>query len=173
MALELKQPELEKFSRSIKDPETGREIGKTGQLGTVLVEGQVAKIRIGLTSHSAPIRDYFLQSTTQSFSELFGGDPTLEIELFEFERPAPKAGQIGLTAKSVIAVGSGKGGVGKSTVAATLALGLKKAGCKVGLLDADVYGPSVPTLLGIGGQPAQVDEKLVLCKLQAGSWDRG
>ena len=62
-------------------------------------------------------------------------------------------GQVGLTAKSVIAVGSGKGGVGKSTIAATLALGLKRAGSKVGLMDADVYGPSIPHLLGLGGAP--------------------
>jgi len=58
-----------------------------------------------------------------------------------------------LTAKSVIAVGSGKGGVGKSTIAATLALGLKRAGSKVGLLDTDVYGPSIPHLLGLEGVP--------------------
>ena len=60
---------------------------------------------------------------------------------------------MGLTAKSVIAVGSGKGGVGKSTIAACLALGLKRAGAVVGLMDADVYGPSVPHLLGITGKP--------------------
>ncbi|MEC9094437.1 MAG: Mrp/NBP35 family ATP-binding protein [Planctomycetota bacterium] len=160
MALALNQVELEKFAGSIKDPETGRKIGNTGQLSTVQIDGMVAKLRIGLTSHSAPIRDNFVRLTTEQFLTVFEKGASLEIELFGFERPAPKTGQIGLTVKSVIAVGSGKGGVGKSTVAATLALGLKKAGCKVGLCDADIYGPSIPTLLGIEGQPSQVDGKI-------------
>jgi ATP-binding protein involved in chromosome partitioning len=60
----------------------------------------------------------------------------------------------------VIAVGSGKGGVGKSTIAASLAVGLKRAGCTVGLMDADVYGPSIPHLLGMQGQPEMVDDKI-------------
>ena len=60
----------------------------------------------------------------------------------------------------MIAVGSGKGGVGKSTIAASLAVGLKRAGCKVGLMDADVYGPSIPHLLGIQGQPEMIDDKI-------------
>ncbi len=60
--------------------------------------------------------------------------------------------------KNVFAVGSGKGGVGKSTIAASIALGLRARGAKVGLLDADVYGPSIPHLLGIRGRPATYDE---------------
>ena len=76
------------------------------------------------------------------------------------DRPADKIGQIGLTAKSVIAVGSGKGGVGKSTIATMLALGLKREGCKVGIMDADVYGPSVPHLLGVTERPTAIDNRL-------------
>jgi ATP-binding protein involved in chromosome partitioning len=77
-----------------------------------------------------------------------------------------KLGQIGLEAKSVIAVGSGKGGVGKSTIAASIAIGLARAGSRVGLLDADVYGPSVPHLLGLSGRP-QIDEgKIVPPRLE-------
>ena len=62
------------------------------------------------------------------------------------------AGNIGLRVKNIIAVGSGKGGVGKSTVAAALAGGMKQLGAKVGLLDADVYGPSIPHLFGESGE---------------------
>lgn len=160
MALKLTHEELEKFCAAIKDPETGREMGKTGQFKSCRVEGENARVEFGLTSHSSPVRDDFLRSVTERFAETFGTAAQLEIELIDFERPAPKAGQIGLTAKSVIAVASGKGGVGKSTVATSLALGLKRAGCKVGLCDADVYGPSIPTLLGISGQPAQENNKI-------------
>ena len=69
------------------------------------------------------------------------------------DRPAERIGEIGLAAKAVIAVGSGKGGVGKSTIAASLAYGLCKAGAKVGLMDADVYGPSIPHLIGVTADP--------------------
>ena len=69
-------------------------------------------------------------------------------------------GQIGLTAKSVIAVGSGKGGVGKSTLAASLAFGLARSGSQVGLMDADVYGPSIPHLLGLDGRPEIVEKRI-------------
>ncbi|RMG40933.1 MAG: ATP-binding protein [Planctomycetota bacterium] len=68
-------------------------------------------------------------------------------------------GRIGLRVRNVIAVGSGKGGVGKSTVAAAVAFGLKHFGAKVGLMDADVYGPSIPHLIGAGGRPQIVERR--------------
>ena len=74
-------------------------------------------------------------------------------------KPTPAAGIPGVA--SVIAVASGKGGVGKSTVAVNLALALARLGLKVGLLDADIYGPSVPRLLGITERPEGIDGKFV------------
>ena len=71
-------------------------------------------------------------------------------------------GQVGLKAKAVIAIAAGKGGVGKSTAAVSLAMGLKKAGCTVGLLDADVYGPSLPHLTGTRGQVTKEGNKICL-----------
>jgi ATP-binding protein involved in chromosome partitioning len=78
----------------------------------------------------------------------------------QLDRPPVPIGQIGLQAKSVIAVGSGKGGVGKSTIAAALAISLSESGAKVGLMDADVYGPSIPHLLGISGRPEVINNKI-------------
>lgn len=62
----------------------------------------------------------------------------------------------------ILAVGSGKGGVGKSTVATNLAVALAKAGRRVGLLDADIYGPSIPRMMGVSGKPASPDGKIIL-----------
>ena len=78
----------------------------------------------------------------------------------EHHRPAEPSGQLGLTAKSVIAVGAGKGGVGKSSIASYLACGLARCGAKVGLMDADVYGPSIPHLFGINETPRLVEGKI-------------
>ncbi len=77
----------------------------------------------------------------------------IEAKFEELDRPPAPLGQIGMSVKSVIAVGSGKGGVGKSTIAASIALTLLKGGARVGLMDADVYGPSIPHLLGLSGRP--------------------
>ncbi len=71
-------------------------------------------------------------------------------------QPAPLPG-----VKQIIAVGAGKGGVGKSTVSVNLAVGLARAGAKVGLLDGDIYGPSLPTMLGLTGQPAQAQGNVI------------
>ena len=82
------------------------------------------------------------------------------VAVAEHQRPAEKMGTVGLAAKSVLAVGSGKGGVGKSSIAVFLAAALARAGCKVGLLDADVYGPSIPHLLGTTERPQAIDERI-------------
>ncbi len=72
--------------------------------------------------------------------------------------PAPAKAALAPGVRAIVAVASGKGGVGKSTVAVNLALGMKANGLKVGVLDADIYGPSVPRMLGISGKPSMVDK---------------
>lgn len=136
-----------------KDPETGRSVVEMGQVRDVRLEGDRLSLTLALSTHSAPLwkvtRADLIELLQSRFSELKQIDVALAIH----NRPPQKLGQIGLSAKTVIAVGSGKGGVGKSTIAASLALGLKRAGSEVGLMDADVYGPSIPHLLGVNRKP--------------------
>ncbi len=152
--------DLNKYLESLRDPETGRSLARTKQLVETSIDGQTVRLKIGLTSHSAPIRQRLRQKFVDEISNEFPDCQSVEIEFVEHQRPTPTLGQIGLKCKSVIAVGSGKGGVGKSTVATCLAIGLKRMGCRVGLMDADVYGPSIPQLTGAAGQPAQSGNKI-------------
>ena len=142
------------------DPETGRSIVASNQLGQVEVAGSAVTLQLGLTSWSAPLRDETVQRCESRIKAKLPSVESVTIDVNEHTRPAEKVGQIGLAAKCVIAVGSGKGGVGKSTVAASLAAGLSTAGSKVGLMDADVYGPSVPHLLGVDERPTAVENRL-------------
>ena len=143
----------------VPDPETGRPISKTGQIGTIQVDGNQANIEIGLTSFANPLKSEFCE---QILGRLNARLPDLKVELniVEHHRAPLPMGTVGLKAKAVIAVGSGKGGVGKSTSATALAIALHRQGCKVGLMDADVYGPSIPHLTGVRGQVMKEGEKI-------------
>jgi ATP-binding protein involved in chromosome partitioning len=142
------------------DPETGRGLKTMGQVRKVSIEGTRVIVTVALTTYSAPVWADARQELIDRLRQALPSSAEVNVEIVEHRRPAEPIGSIGLTAKSVIAVGSGKGGVGKSTVAASLAISLKNSGCKVGLMDADVYGPSIPHLLGLEGRPTVVEGKL-------------
>lgn len=145
---------------ALKDPETGRSLSSTGQIEKLEIRDRDVICGIKLATHSWPIRDEFMEAVEECLRSTGADLGKVEIEFTVLDRPPVAIGQIGLQAKNVIAVGSGKGGVGKSTVATSLALSLSKAGAKVGLMDADVYGPSVPHLLGLSGRPEVVNGKI-------------
>ena len=109
------------------DPETGGSVVELGQLSAVRVEGDSVFLTLALSSHSAILRDRTAKELTERVRSRLPGVQNVAVELTVLERPPKKIGQIGLAAKSVIAVGSGKGGVGKSTIAASIALGLARA----------------------------------------------
>ncbi|MFM8578557.1 MAG: P-loop NTPase [Planctomycetaceae bacterium] len=149
----------------LADPETGRPIGETGQIRSIdLSHDGTIRVVLGLTTHSSMLWRVVSGRVEELLRARF---PTVAVEVVVevFDRAPPKLGQIGLEAKTVIAVGSGKGGVGKSTIATAIAIGLARAGSRTGLLDADVYGPSVPHLLGLSGRPQIEDGKIVPVRL--------
>jgi ATP-binding protein involved in chromosome partitioning len=157
---EISPAQVEAALADFKDPETGREALKLGQVRDIRVEGTAASLTLALATHSSAIARETAGRVEELVKARVPGLTSVKVNLAAHERPAAKIGQVGLTAKSVIAVGSGKGGVGKSTIATSIALGLKRAGSKVGLLDADVYGPSVPHLLGARARAEVRDNKI-------------
>jgi len=150
------------------DPESGRPLAEMGQLAAVDATPAAIRVTVGLTTHSGILWKQVRGRIEERLRTRFPLVPTVEVTIAPHDRPPGKLGQIGLEAKSVIAVGSGKGGVGKSTIAASIAIGLARAGSRVGLLDADVYGPSVPHLLGLSGRPQIEQGKIVPMRLAVG-----
>jgi ATP-binding protein involved in chromosome partitioning len=134
-------------------PVRGWTLPSPDQLLDVVVQANSVSVQLGLSSWAKPLWEDVRSDAEARLRATLPARTDVHIEIVEQNRPPEKLGQIGLAAKSVIAVGSGKGGVGKSTVAASIAYGLKNFGANVGLLDADVYGPSVPHLLGATDRP--------------------
>jgi ATP-binding protein involved in chromosome partitioning len=151
---------------SVADPESGRPLTEMGQVQAVSATADAITVTVGLTTHAAILWKATAARIEELLRTRFPQVPKVAVTVVPHDRPPTKLGQIGLEAKSVIAVGSGKGGVGKSTIAASIAIGLARAGSRVGLLDADVYGPSVPHLLGLSGRP-QVESGKILPMLAA------
>ena len=150
--------EVDKILEKFPDPETGRGLKQMEQIENVKIDGNQLEVTIALTSYSAPLWDETQQQLKKELRTQLPSHPDVTVKVAELSRAAEPIGGIGLTVKSVIAVGSGKGGVGKSTVAASLAVGLRRSGCTVGLMDADVYGPSIPHLLGVDERPTASDK---------------
>lgn len=144
----------------LSDPETGRSLSKSDQIRNIAWTDDSLTAEIALGTHSLPIADEFQQRAVETIQAKFPNFKKIDITISTIDRPPPTIGQVGLRVRSVIAVGSGKGGVGKSTIAASIALTLKRMGARVGLMDADIYGPSIPHLLNLEGRPEVIDGKI-------------
>jgi len=142
------------------DPETGRKALQQEQIRDIQLSGTKLSLTLALTTWSAPVWKDVEAALKDCLQSRLPQLTAVDVKRVVHTRSANPLGEIGLRAKSVIAVGSGKGGVGKSTMAASIAVGLKRAGAKVGLMDADVYGPSIPHLFGVSERPQIVDEKI-------------
>ena len=141
--------------RVVKDPDLGRDIVALNFVKDVQIEDGSVRFTIELTTPACPVREQLKTQAEHAVSGLPGvqtASATMTSRVQGSYVPQ-REGIPGV--RNVIAVGSGKGGVGKSTVAVNLALSLAATGAKVGLLDADIYGPNVPLMMGAKGKPDQ------------------
>ena len=151
--------ELKACVAAVVDPELERPLGELGMLKQAANVGGTPRVGIELPTPAYPDQDRFQGLVDAAIREQFGDTPSAQLDITWKVQGKESGGKIGLRVKNVIAVGSGKGGVGKSTTAAMLAYGLHSFGAKVGLLDADVYGPSIPHLCGAGGEPGITEHR--------------
>jgi len=149
---------------AIQDPDLGRDVVSLGMIKDLVIgaEGRVS-FTFELTTPACPVKDRFHTLAQKLVGDL-PGVSVVDVKMTAnvrsaFNRPQPN--QVIPGVKQAIAVASGKGGVGKSTVAINLACALGLSGARVGLLDADIYGPSIPGMMGIQDQPKVRDQKLV------------
>jgi ATP-binding protein involved in chromosome partitioning len=141
--------------RTVQDPELFKDIVTLGMVKDIKIEGETVKVRVELTTPACPLKEVIEREVKAALRKI--GAENVEVELTANTRgPAQPKRDVLPQVKNVVAVGAGKGGVGKSTVALNLAIGLQRAGAKVGLMDGDIYGPSMPTMLGIKGMVPQV-----------------
>ena len=140
--------------RSVMDPDLHRDIVTLGFIRNLSIEqGQVA-FDVNLTTPACPVKDRLRDQSRQAVLAIPGVKDVRVNMTAEVRRPPAPSTQALQSVRNIIAVGSGKGGVGKSTVAANLAASLAKSGARVGLLDADIYGPSIPIMMR-SGRPAE------------------
>ena len=150
---------LEKLATVI-DPDLKKDIVSMGMIKDIELDSGNLKFTLELTTPACPFNDEIEGDVRKAISELDGisnFDMKVTAKVMEGRSLDDDTGM--KTVKNIIGVASGKGGVGKSTVALNLALALSKTGAKVGLLDADIYGPSIPLMLGMRDAYMQVDEE--------------
>ncbi|MGH9883010.1 MAG: Mrp/NBP35 family ATP-binding protein [Pyrinomonadaceae bacterium] len=149
--------------RQIRDPDLHKDIVTLGFIKDLKIEGDAVAFRIVLTTPACPVK----QQMEDEARELVGAIPGVESVSVKMDAEVPKGRGLGEKVtiegvRNIIAVSSGKGGVGKSTVAVNVAVSLALNGARVGLMDADVYGPNVPMMLGASeGRPEVEVNKLI------------
>src|SRR3954465_5710609 len=148
--------------RTVQDPELFKDIVTLNMVKDVRVEGSTVEVTVELTTPACPLKEVIEKDVTNALRN--AGAENVKLNITANTRGAVGKKRDALPqVKNIIAVGAGKGGVGKRPVAVNLAVGLHRGGASVGLMDGDIYGPSRPTMLGIKGKPQPArDNKIIL-----------
>jgi len=148
--------------RSVMDPDLKKDIVSLGFVRNLRIEDKIVYFNLELTTPACPLKEKLkadAEEAVRNIEEV--SDVVIEVTSKVTTHRAQIEEDILPGVKNIVAVASGKGGVGKSTVCVSLAVSLARTGAKVGLLDTDIYGPSIPIMMGIKEQPELKDQKLI------------
>jgi len=153
--------------KTVMDPDLHKDLVSLGMIQDIVINSNNVSFKLILTTPACPLKEKLKNDCIQAIKTLVGKEVNVDIALGSKIRSNQQPAKENLLpeVKNIVLVASGKGGVGKSTVAVNLAISLAKTGAKVGLVDADIYGPSVPLMFNLTDHRPEVYEKEGLTRI--------
>jgi ATP-binding protein involved in chromosome partitioning len=145
--------------RPVQDPELGKSLVELNMIRNVKIDNGDVSFTLVLTTPACPLREFIVEDCQKAVKKLPGVAKVVVDVTAETPQQKAIPNRTGINGvKNILAISSGKGGVGKTTVAVNVAVALAQMGAKVGLIDADIYGPNTPTMLGLGNAKVMVQK---------------